>query len=76
MQVVWLFENVLWKFSEDIAYNQRKELAKKVLAETYGYKDIYSFIKPELDVDWTDRFFKTVFTYYENREIWAEQKKS
>lgn len=76
LQVVWLFENVLGKFSEDLAYNQRKELAKKTLCEVYWYTDIYTFIKPELDQESVNKFFNTVFTYYDNQEVWQSKKET
>ena len=75
LQVVWLFENVLGRYADDVAYNQRKELAKKMLAEVYGYKDIYEFIKPERDVESMDRFLKTAFTYYDNVPPWQNNIK-
>ena len=74
MQVVWLFENTLWRFSENVAYNQDKEQIKRVLDQVYWYKNIYTFVKPELDEEAVDRFFKTIFTYYESKEIWAIPK--
>jgi len=70
MQVVWLFENTLWKYSNDVAYNQDKEQIKRVLDACYWYKNIYNFVKPELDEESVDRFFKTVFSYYEHKEVW------
>jgi len=63
---IWLFENMFWRYSNLIAYNQDKERIKKILAEVYGYKDIYDFIPPELDGDSIDRVMKTVFTYHEH----------
>ena len=65
LHVVGLFQNVLWKYADQVAYNQDKEQIKKVLHEVYWYKDIYDLVPPELDKDSTDRFLKTVFTYYE-----------
>lgn len=71
MEVIWLFENVLGRFSEDVGYNQRKELAKKMLCDVYGYKDIYKVVKPELDAESMNQFMKTVFTYYDSRDQWT-----
>lgn len=62
---IWLFENVLWKYSNLVAINQDKERIKKILYEVYGYKDIYDFIPSELDKEGMDKFLKTVFTYHE-----------
>lgn len=69
MKVVWLFKNTLWEYADDVAYNQDKEQIKRVLDKCYWYKDIYFFVKPELDEESVDRFFKTVFTYYEKNEL-------
>ena len=62
---IWLFENVLGKYSDNVALNQDKERIKKILSEVYGYKDIYDFIRPELDQESMDKFLRTVFTYHE-----------
>lgn len=74
MQVVWLFENTLGRYADKVAYNQDKEQIKKVLAEVYGYKNIFYFVEPELDDESVDRFFRTLFTYYEHKEIWQQTK--
>ena len=62
---IWLFENVLWKYSDLVAINQEKENIKKILYEVYWYKDIYDFIPKKLDNDSVDKFLKTMFTYYD-----------
>lgn len=71
MDISWLFENTLWKYSDWIAYNQDKEQLKRVLADVYGYKDIYFLVRPEIDDESIDRFFRTIFTYYEEKNKWA-----
>lgn len=63
LSVVWLFENVLWKYSNNIAYNQKREKVKRLLKEVYWYKDIEKLFPPELDDASVDRFLRTVFTY-------------
>ncbi|NOQ50459.1 MAG: hypothetical protein GQ557_02180 [Mycoplasmataceae bacterium] len=63
---IWLFENVLWKYSNLVAINQKKEKIKKILFEVYGYKDIYDVVPQELDNEWVDKFLRTLFTYHEN----------
>lgn len=62
---IWLFENVLWKYSDKVAINQKKERIKKILADVYGYKDIYDFIPTEIDNESMQKFLNTVFTYHE-----------
>lgn len=66
---IWLFENVLGKYSSDIAYNQKKERLKKVLYDVYGYKDIFDVVPPILDQKSTDKFLNTMFSYYDNKNI-------
>ena len=66
---IWLFENVLWKYSDKVAINQKKEMTKKILCEVYWYKDIYDFIQPELDDEAMSKFLRTVFTYHEKEEV-------
>lgn len=75
MSVVGLFENTLWKYSNNIAYNQKKEQAKRVLSDVYWYKDIFDFVQPELDKEWVDKFLRTVFTYHENPNNQIDIKK-
>jgi len=62
---IWLFENVLWRYSNLVAIDQEKENIKRILAEVYGYKDIYDFIPQKLDNEGMNRFLKTIFTYHE-----------
>jgi hypothetical protein len=62
---IWLFENILWKYSELIAYNTDKELAKKTLAEVYWYRDIYSVIPNQVDEEKFNKFLNQVFSYHE-----------
>ena len=73
MKVVWLFKNTLWEYADDVAFNQDKEQIKRVLDKVYGYSNIYGFVKPELDEESVDRFFKTVFSYYESKEVWQQK---
>lgn len=62
---IWLFENILWKYSELIAYNTEKELAKKTLSEVYWFKDIYSVVPNEVDQEKFNKFMNQVFSYHE-----------
>jgi hypothetical protein len=65
---IGLFENMFWRYSNLIAYNQEKERIKKILADVYWYKDIYEFIPSELDNESVNQVLKTVFTYHETPE--------
>lgn len=62
---IWLFENILWKYSELVAYNTEKELAKRTLSEVYGYKDIYNVVPNEIDQEKFNKFLNQVFSYHE-----------
>lgn len=75
MSVVWLVQNTLGRYSNDIVYRQDKEQVKKILFEVYGYKDIYEFIPPEVDTENMDKFLRTVFTYHERPAEELEQLK-
>ena len=71
---IWLFENMLWKYSWLVAINQDKERIKKILFEVYWYKDIYDFVPAELDKESMDQVLRTVFTYHE-QPVWDLEKK-
>jgi len=71
---IWLFENVLWKYSNLVAINQKKEKIKKILFEVYGYKDIYDIVPQELDKEGMDKFLRTLFTYHENPQALELEK--
>jgi len=73
MDISGLFENTLWKYADWIAYNQDKEMIKRILDKTYWYSDIYYLVKPEMDDESIDRFFRTIFTYYEEKNKWLEK---
>ena len=70
---IWLFENVLWKYSDHIAIDQGKENIKKILYEVYDFKDIYEIVPKQLNGEGVDRFLKTVFTFHE-KEIDNDKK--
>jgi len=65
MRPVWLFTNILGKYSDAMAYDEEKEQAKKILYEVYWYKDIYNVCPSVIDEDKMKRFLDTVFTYHE-----------
>lgn len=73
MTVVWLVENSLWRFSNDVIYNQKKEQAKRILCDVYGYEDIYEFFPPEVNQENLNTFLRTVFNHHEKENL--EDKK-
>jgi len=71
---IWLFENMFWKYANNVAYNQKKEKIKKILFEVYGYKDIYEFFPPELDNERVNKVLQTIFTYYDPMDLQEQNK--
>lgn len=68
LQRIGLIENVLWsKYWPLVLLNQEKERKKKILHDVYWYKDIYKVLPPEIDKESLDKFLKTMFSYYDNR---------
>lgn len=69
-----LFENMFWKYGDDILYDQERELARKILKNAYGKTDIDQYF-PEL-VDMADykETMNTIFTYYDNQNEWNTAK--
>lgn len=74
MSNVWLISNIFWKYSDDIVYNRRKEKAKLMLSEVYGYTDIYSIFPSEVDEAKTIWLVKILNQYYDQREPESEPK--
>lgn len=68
ISVVWLVENALWRFSNDVIYNQKKERCKKILSEVYWFKDIYEFMPAEVEQENLDKFLRTVFNHQEQQQ--------
>ena len=68
----WLFENMFWKYGDDILYDQERQLARRILKTAYWKTDVDLFF-PEC-VDMTDyhQTLKTIFTYYESIDEWAK----
>lgn len=62
---VWLFENVFWKSTDLIIYDNDKEKMKRFLYQLYGKKDTFDLFPAELDNDRMNTTLKTLFTYYD-----------
>lgn len=75
LAVQWIFENIFWKFVDQIVYNQRKEKLKNILYNVYGYHDTYSIFRPEVDENKTHSILKTMFTYYDPPQVVDDEKK-
>lgn len=75
---VWLFSNVFWKYSDQLAFNRSKEKAKVILANVYWYTDIHLNIPPEIDTMTIERNLKILQNFYEPQEeekTWLFNKK-
>lgn len=73
---IWLFENIFWKYANQIAYNNEKEMAKKILAEVYWYVDIYDFFPSEIDEEKMNKTLNTIFNYYDYKNEWLKNNNS
>lgn len=71
----WLFENMFWKYGDDILYNQERELARKILKNAYNKDDIDLFFPEQVDMDDYHATLKTIFTYYDNQNEWTNTAK-
>lgn len=72
----WLFENMFWKYGDDILYNQERELARRILKNWYGKTDIDQFFPEQVDMDDYNSTLKTIFTYYDQQNEWNNTAKS
>lgn len=62
---IWLFENILWKFTNLVLYNNKKEKYKRFLYELYLKKDTYDLFPAELDIEKYNKTLNALTTYYE-----------
>jgi hypothetical protein len=70
----WLFENMLWKYWDDILYDTDRELARKILKLWYGKTDIDKFFPEQVNMEDYQNTLKTIFTYYDNKNEWDKPK--
>ena len=75
LSVQGIFENIFWKFVNQVVYNQRKERIKNILFSVYGYKDTYEIFPPEVDRENMNSILKTMFTYHEQPTTQEDDKK-
>lgn len=69
-----LFENMLWKYWDDVLYNQERELARRILKNGYNKIDVDVFFPEQVDMDDYEKTLRTIFTYYDNRDEWNNTK--
>jgi len=63
-----LFENMFWKYWDDIIYDTDRELARKILKEWYNKTDVDKYFPEQVDVEKYNTTLKTIFTYYDNND--------
>ena len=67
MQQDWLLKNSLWDYGRDVLYDRDFEVAKTILTNVYGYKDVNILFRNFVDQDKYKETLNTLFTYYESR---------
>ncbi len=70
----WLFENMFWKYGDDILYDQERELARKILKNAFWKKDVDVYFPEQVDMEKYNSTLKTIFTYYDNANEWEPKK--
>ena len=60
-----LFENMFWKYGDNILYNTEKEMAKRFLIKVYGKTDVNILFPEEIDREDYEKTLNTIFTYYD-----------
>lgn len=70
----WLFENMFWKYGDDILYDQERELARKILKNAFWKKDVDLYFPEKVDMEKYNETLKTIFTYYDNQNEWDKAK--
>jgi len=65
MTNVWLFENMFWKYGDNILYDTQKEMAKRFLKIVFHKRDVNILFPEEVDKDDYEKTLKTIFTYYD-----------
>jgi hypothetical protein len=69
-----LFENMLWKYGDDILYDQQRELARRILKSWYWKIDVDTFFPEQVDMEDYEKTLKTIFAYYDNKDEWNNAK--
>lgn len=71
VSISWLYERVFWKLLNDLVYDQEVETRKNYLKNVWGFRDVDTVFKKEIQRDDFHDLTKMVFRYY-----WEEQKNS
>lgn len=68
----WLFENMFWKYWDNILFDQDVEIALKILKYWYKKTDVDQFFHEQVDMQKYWDTLKTIFTYYDNQNEWTK----
>lgn len=66
----WLFENMLWKYWDDVLYDQERELARRILKNWYWKTDVDLFFPEQVDMQDYESTLKTIFAFYDSKNEW------
>lgn len=66
MSNIWLFENIFWKITDNVVYDEQKEKAKLFLDKIYWKKDVREIFPKELDTQKVNQTMDKLFQYYGN----------
>lgn len=61
LENIWLFDNIFWKNTTKIIYNQERERAKNILKNVYHYNNVDILFPSEID---ENRLYKTMETMF------------
>ena len=61
----WLFENMFWKYGDNILYDTEREKAKRFLRIVFHKTDVNILFPEEIDKEDYEKTLKTIFTYYD-----------
>lgn len=64
----WLFENMLWKYGDDVLYDHDRQLARRILKNWYDKTDVDKFFPEQVDMEDYHNTLKTIFTYYDQQD--------
>ena len=65
-----LFENMFWKYGDNILYDTDREYAKRLLVMVYKFKNVERLFPEEIDKLDYEKTLKTIFTYYDQQNEW------
>lgn len=74
MSNIWLFENIFWKITDNVVYDENREKAKLILKKVFHKKDVDDLFPRELDMIKVNSTMDRLFQYYSSKELENERK--